>query len=206
MKRIWVIIFVFIVGTIIMSSLFFQYKNIDFLEIKNISSTPQNFKVAFIADQVLGENSRKVLELIKKEGLTKKLIDGSIKDLITELNITEDELRSIYSIRENDFALIKTLKHEEIKKLHLDYSLLIVFAFRTFYGIEQVDSTEFRNKIRDTGCPSVTNLSTSIKEYPNLIIHDKGRKGSIYTTYKITQQGIEYTKSLIIALVESIRK
>lgn len=76
MKKIGLIIFVFIVGTTVMSSLFFQYKNIDFLEIGNRSSTPQNFKVAFIADQGLGENSRKVLELIKKEGTNMVLHQG----------------------------------------------------------------------------------------------------------------------------------
>ncbi|MDP2925489.1 MAG: hypothetical protein Q8N99_03900 [Nanoarchaeota archaeon] len=101
----------------------------------------------------------------KKESIQKRLIDDSVKNLIEELKISEDELKVIYSIRLDDFVLIKTLKYEDVIKLHLDYALLITFAYRTFYGIEQVDSTELRNKMKDTDCPSITNLSTNLKNY-----------------------------------------
>ena len=141
----------------------------------------------------------------RKESIQKRLIDDSVQNLIDELKISEDEIKAIYSIRPDDFVLIKTLRYDDIVKLHLDYVLLITFAYRTFYGIEQVDSTELRNKMKDTGCPSITNLSTNLKNYSNMIIHDKGRKGSIYTNYRITQQGIEYTKNLITALVKQLR-
>jgi len=159
------------------------------------------------------ENKEKtnVIKLKRKRGgkrkdlPSKKLEESSIEKIITDLEINKDELMTIYSLNEKDFVLMKTIKEKNIKKLHLEYSLLIAFAYRFFYNLENVDSTELREKIKDTGCPSITNLSTSLKNYPNLIIHNKGRKGNIYTTYRITQQGIEYAKQLIKKFVLEIR-
>jgi hypothetical protein len=133
----------------------------------------------------------------RKEKMLITLNPEKIISIAKEIKITEEELRTIYQLEQNNIHLIRSVKGETIREQHLNYSLLIAFAYRVFYNIENLDSSELRDKLSDAGCPKLVGLSTSLKEYPTLIIHQRGEKGNIYTTYKITQQGMECAKELI---------
>ena len=70
------------------------------------------------------------------------------------------------------------------------------------YGLDEIDSSELRNALIDSGLP-MKNHSTTLKSYSIYVIHKRGPIGSTKTSYRITSIGIQKGITLLKDIIEN---
>jgi hypothetical protein len=143
--------------------------------------------------------------MVKRKKSIKKDYDKILKrefdrdqflESLNKYNISEDEFNSIFNIDKKSFILLRGFKADSIIERHVRSTLLVIFANKTIYGQDEMDSSSLRRILENSGVDELTRLSTSLKHISNLIIHKRGPIGSTKTSYKINNLGIQ--KGIII--------
>lgn len=178
------------------------FKIISFLESLSEHSTesavtPRKRKVARPGESP--KNSKPLMEEVEKS-----LKSRGLDDISEFLGIAADRLRKILFVRENDVNLIdlKFIKSNDTKEVQLDTSLALLLMYKYVFGLDKCPSILLRKKLQLLGVKSLVNLTTNLHKYPEYIIHDAGKIGSIDNYFLITQPGENRIKEHIKAYLE----
>ena len=107
-------------------------------------------------------------------------------------------------VRENDVKLIdsKFIKSIATKEVQLDTSLALLLIYKYVFKLDKFPSALLRKKLQLLGIKSLVNLTTNLHKYPEFIIHDAGKIGSMDNYFLITQPGENRIKSQIKGYLE----
>lgn len=142
----------------------------------------------------------------KKDVDALKLVpmEDGLKELASILGKSESSLRGIFFMRENDLKIIDTkfIKTQSMKEIQLQMSLAYLLAYKYLFNVEKVPASTLRKKLQLMGIKSLVNLTTNLHKFPEFIIHDAGKKGSINNNFMLTHPGEEMISRLIINYIE----
>lgn len=137
------------------------------------------------------KNVRKKEEHRKIKPKTEKEInEDSLKNEIDKHNLTEDNLHSVFNVNGGNILLLRGWKGSTSTESQVKATLLLLTANKLFFSFDEMDSSELRKSLIDTGVP-MANHSTNIKNLATLIIHKRGPIGSTITSYRITPLGFQ---------------
>jgi hypothetical protein len=158
-----------------------------YLPMKKINTTFTSKKVISIENSETN-NRREISEISQK---TKKSIqEESLKNEMVKYNLTIDNLYSVINLVDNKIILLRGWKGASNREGQVKATLLIFTINKLFYGLDEINSSELRECLLNTGL-HITNLSTTLKNYSKYIIHKRGPIGSIKTSYRITSLGFQ---------------
>ncbi len=150
---------------------------------------------------------RKSLKSAKKSKTTQSLKENTeqplkskgLDELSNFLDISEEKLRRILFVRENDVNLInsKFIQSTSTKEVQLDTSLALLLIYKYVFNLNNCPSELLRKKLQLLGIKSLVNLTTNLHKYPEYIIHDAGKIGSTDNYFLITQPGENRIKNQI---------
>lgn len=130
----------------------------------------------------------------------KEINEDSLKNEIDKYDLTEDDLHSVFNVNGGNILLLRGWKGSTSIESQVKATLLLLTANKLFFSFDEMDSSELRKSLIETGVP-MANHSTDIKNFATLIIHKRGPIGSTNTSYRITplgfQKGIVLIKDII---------
>lgn len=119
----------------------------------------------------------------------KKLVEGSIQELVNKLSIKEEDLKHIFEFGETDIRIIAPIGGKSESRRQLNATLLYLTIYKFCFDLKEIRSTELRRKLLDLGIQSLVNLSTNLKQNQNYIWHRMDQRGDTTTSYRITTPG-----------------
>jgi len=139
-----------------------------------------------------------------KEDIELSLKSNGLNELCQLLDISEEKLRKILFVRENDVKLIdlRFIKSSSTKEVQLDTSLALLLMYKYVFSLDKCPAILLRKKLQLLGVKSLVNLTTHLHKYPEYIIHDAGKIGSIDNYFFITQPGENRIKDQIKEYLE----
>jgi len=176
------------------------YQIINFLNLIDNSSKNQSNKIKLKSTKHIKSES-----INDKPDIELKLQSKGLLDISKILNLSEDNIRKIVFVRENDATLIDTkfINTKSIKELQLNTSLAILLIYKYIFNLEKCPSSLLRKKLSLLGVKSLVNLTTNLHKYPEYVLHDAGKVGSIDNYFFLTQPGEEKIKILIKEYLEA---
>lgn len=165
------------------------FKIIDFLDSLNEEETT---KVTTLRREKISKSTEKSKNTKpSQDDIEQSLKSKGLNELCRFLNISEEKLRKILFIRENDVKLIdsKFIKSTSTKEVQLDTSLALLLIYKYVFDLDKCPSILLRKKLQLLGIKSLVNLTTNLHKYPEYIIHDAGKIGSTDNYFLITQPG-----------------
>jgi len=148
-------------------------------------------KVGELEEKVNRELLRRQESPIIDEGLEER-----IQKFAKDVGISVENLRKVFDFGETNLSLIAIIDGKGEEEKQLKAALCILTAYHYFLSRDDIVAENLRDKIKNLGIKSLTNLSTYLRRYPNFIICNV-RSGSNTSTYKITYPGIKRGLELI---------
>jgi len=132
------------------------------------------------------KNPQKIDLNVSTEEITKKSSIDDIKEKMKELankcDLTINELERVISIRDNTIEFICPIFGSDARK-HIIVTQCLLISYHTIFGSEWISSQTIIECLRSMGVKDVTNLSFSLKKYPDLILA-QGTRG--HREYRLT--------------------
>lgn len=134
-----------------------------------------------------------------KEDLEPALEYKGLDELCEFLNLSEEKLKKILFVRENDITLIdmRFINSANTREIQLDTSLALLLIYKYVFGLNKFPSALLRKKLQLLGVKSLTNLTTNLHKHPEHIIHEAGKIGSTDNYFLVTQPGENKIKEQI---------
>ena len=164
----------------------------------NTTITPK--KVRFIEKKKT--NNRKKTSEVVSQKIEKPFQEESLKNKIVKYNFTMDDLYSVINIDDNKIILLRGWKGSSNRESHVKASFLFFTLSKLIYDLDEINSSELRNSLINTGV-NMENFSSTLKNYSKYIIHKRGPKGSIKTSYRITSLGFQKGITLLKDIIEN---
>jgi hypothetical protein len=135
---------------------------------------------------------------VKKEMPTIKETAG-IQKLATKLGIPVDKLDEIF---DKDGSILTIIKHvgTDVKNKTQNITLLTLFGYKIYFGLEEVLSQEIRRNVAENGIP-LSHFGEYLNELIPSLLRRKGKLRSPKTTYRLNIQGEAKAKELIKSIV-----
>lgn len=147
-------------------------------------------------------NNRSKISKPDSQKINRSFQEESLKNELVKHNLTKENLYSVINIVDNKIILLRgwkgTSKHESLVKA----TLLFLTTYKLIYGLDEINSSEFRRCLLDAGVP-IKNLSTTLKYYSEYITHKRGPIGSTKTSYRITSPGFQKGLMLLKDIIEN---
>jgi AraC-like DNA-binding protein len=127
---------------------------------------------------------------------------SKILKLASELGISINKFDELFDI---DGTQLTTIKHtgEDDKTRIQTITLLTLFGYKIYFGLEEVLSQEIRRNVAENGI-SLNNFNKFLNELIPSLIRRKGKLKSPTTSYRLSIPGEVKAKELIRAAVGSI--
>ncbi|MCK4553004.1 hypothetical protein KAT80_02270 [Candidatus Pacearchaeota archaeon] len=138
--------------------------------------------------QALWVKTEKTSEKNSYELLASKT--GVDRNLLEDYIDLGDEIRILYNIKRDS-----TIEEQSL------FFLIYLTIKKICYGDLEVNSSKMREILAEHQI-SLSNLSTHIKKVNRFIIHKSGKRGSIKTSYRITNEGIAKGLSILKEMAE----
>lgn len=148
---------------------------------------------------------RKRIVKTTKDEAPRTLDEERLEKELKKHNLTTDNFYSVFNIIDGRIILIRGWKGSSDRETHVRGTLLFLTGNSLLYGLDEIDSSELRNALLDSGLP-MKNHSTTLKSYSTYVIHKKGPIGSTKTSYRITPIGIQKGIILLKDIVENTLK
>ena len=133
-----------------------------------------------------GKDAQKVAITMNTEEITKESTIDNIKEKEAELaskcNLTIDELEQVIFIKDNAIEIISPISGSDARK-HVIVTQCLLAAYQIIFGQEWVSSQTIIDCLRSMGVRDVTNLSLTLRKYPDLVI-GRGTRG--HKEYRLT--------------------
>ncbi len=144
---------------------------------------------------------RQISEPVSQK-IDKKLDEELLENKLEKYNLTVDNLHSIINVVDNEIILLRGWKGVSNKESHIKATLLFLTVHKLMYGLDEIQSSEFRKCLLDAGVP-VKYMSTTLKNYSTYIVHKRGPIGSTNTSYRITPLGFQKGIILLKDIIEN---
>ena len=149
-----------------------------------------------------GRSKRKKLIKPAKDKASRIVDEESLEKELKKHNLTLNNFYSVFNINDGRIILIRGGKGSSDRETHVRGTLLFLTGNKLLYGLDEIDSSELRNALIDSGLP-MKNHSTTLKSYSIYVIHKRGPIGSTKTSYRITSIGIQKGITLLKDIVEN---
>jgi len=147
-------------------------------------------------------NNRKKTSEVLSQKIKKPFQEESLKNEIVKYNLTMDDLYSVINIVDNKIILLRGWKGSTNRESHVKATLLFLTINKLIYDMDEINSSELRNSLINAGV-NMKNFSSTLKNYSKYIIHRRGPKGSIKTSYRITSLGFQKSIMLLKDIIEN---
>ena len=134
--------------------------------------------------------------------IEKEYEEETLKNELEKYQLTSDNLFSIINTVNSGLMLLRGWKGNSDSESHVKSTLLYLTANKLIYNLDEVDSSELRNQLIQSGVP-MKNHSTTLKGYTSYIIHKRGPIGSTNTSYRITPMGFQKGVILLKDIIEN---
>ncbi len=143
---------------------------------------------------------RKISQVVSQKKEDIKLDEESLRNELMKYNLKMEDLYSLSNLVNNEIILLRGWKGASHEESHVKSTLLLLTVNKLIYGLDEINSSEFRKCLLDAGV-MIKNITTTLKKYSTYIIHKRGPIGSTNTSYRITplgfQKGIILMKDII---------
>ncbi|MCK5283892.1 MAG: hypothetical protein KAK00_10930 [Nanoarchaeota archaeon] len=129
--------------------------------------------------------------LDKNQLKVKEFNEEIFNEIIRKCGLDKDELDSIFSIDKHTIILIRGFRGDGAIETHIKSTLLSLTANKIYFGLDEINSSELRRILENSGVDRLTPLSTNLKKFPNYVIHRRGAIGSTNNTYRLTNLGFQ---------------
>ena len=131
-----------------------------------------------------------------------KPVEGKVDfaRLAQKIGVDSEKIRQLFDIENNNLTLLKSIGEDERERTK-KIALLVLLAYRYFFGNEQVLSKEIRRNVAENRVP-VNNFATYLNELIPSLIRRMGKLKSPSTTYKLTPLGEAEAKERIKKLCD----
>ncbi len=148
------------------------------------------------------KNNRRIISEAVSQKIDRSFQEESLKNKLEKYNLTSDNLYSVINIVDNKIILLRGWKGTSNRESQVKSTLLLLTVNKLIYGLDEINSSEFRRCLLDAGVP-VKNLSTTLRNYSTYIIHKRGPIGSTKTSYRITSLGFPKGIMLLKDIIEN---
>ena len=177
-------------------------KQLDFLTEKYLIEEEKNTSIPS-KDMSNIKNNKTTIRKISSQREFQKDIRISKENMVDEIakhDLTLDDLYSVVNTDDDKIFLLRGWKGTSTRESQVKASLLFLTINKLIHGLNEISSSEFRACLLDIGVP-IKNLSTTLKNYYEYIVHKRGPIGSTKTSYRITsigfQKGLMLLKDII---------
>lgn len=157
----------------------------------------------------------KINSLNKKSKKDKKIEEeaklnfnkNGLANLSEYLNIPEEKIKKVLFFRENDVNILDIkFAPLEIIERQVYCTLMYLISYKYCFDLEKLPAGLLRKKLKLLGIKSLVNLSSNLHNFPELIIHEAGPRGSQNNFYIITHIGETKIKEKLKEYLESEKK
>lgn len=165
---------------------------------------PKTISKLEIENRKIKKQRKKETKSIDFQPLVKRTFDENLFEKnINKYNLNKNEINSIFNFNGKSFVLLRGFKSTNNLEAHLKSTLLSLVANRLYFESNDINSSELRKILKNSGVPNLTPLSSNLKNYPTLLIHKRGPIGSTKTSYEITEYGFQKGITLIRDILDN---